>query len=111
MKKEGRTATIRIAGSVIPIGSPVSEIRLRQIESYINAKIDDIRGKGGRMSHGDLLTLALLSITDELFDTRDEQRKAKKEAAGRIAAVKESALELKEFVEERLRSLDDDEAG
>lgn len=47
------------------------EARLEQLSGYINEKMDELAEQHGQIGEERLMVMAMLLITDELFDARD----------------------------------------
>jgi cell division protein ZapA (FtsZ GTPase activity inhibitor) len=110
MKRSGKTISIKIGGSVFPITSPVSDVRIKQIEAFVNRKFDEIKAKNARLTFSENLMLTLLHITDLLIDSEEKNIRMKNDMMGEVKSIKSAVSEIGEFIDEKANAFDD-EAG
>lgn len=110
MRKSGKSVSIKIGGSVFSIHSPVSSVRVKQIEGFINRKFDEIKAKNPRLTHSELMVLTVLHITDELIDSEEKNMRLRNETMGELKTLKEAVAEVREFIDEKIDAFED-EAG
>lgn len=110
MKKAGKTVSIKIGGSIFSIQSPVGDARVKQIESFINRKFEEIKVKNPRLTFSEVMTLTLLHIADEFIDAEERNIRLRNEVMGELKTLKHAVAEIREFIEEKVSSFED-EAG
>ena len=110
MKKTGKTIGIKIGGSIFPITSPVSEVRIKQIEAFINRKFEEIKSKNARLTFSEILTLTLLHITDQLIDSEERNIRLRNDMMGEVKSIRSAVSEIGEFISDKANAFDD-EAG
>jgi cell division protein ZapA len=89
------SVTVRIAGEEHTIRANVEPGYTRRCAQLVDERIREIRSRSGLLETHKAAILAALSITDELFQAREEL-----EAAGREVA--EQASRLAARIEERM---------
>ncbi len=101
---EKRSVTIKLNGQSFPIRTDDDQAYLEEVSAFINKKLEEVRRTTGRVETSQIALLALLNITDELFRTREENRRLRDDVGRRaeslLSAIDEMAasLELKEAV-------------
>jgi len=110
MKKTGKTVSIKIGGSIFSIQSPVGDARVKQIEGFINRKFEEIKVKNPRLTFSEIMTLTLLHIADEFIDAEERNIRLRNEVMGELKTLKHAVAEIREFIEEKVSSFED-EAG
>jgi cell division protein ZapA len=84
-EQEARTSvTVRIAGEEHTIRANAEPDYTRSCARYVDERISDIRGKGALIETHKAAILAALSISDELFQARDDLERMKREVASRV---------------------------
>ena len=74
---------MRIAGEEHTIRANAEPEYTRSCARYVDARIADIRSKGALIETHKAAILAALSISDELFQAREELERTKRELASR----------------------------
>jgi cell division protein ZapA len=93
---ERRTAvSVRIAGEEHAIRANAEPEYMRACARYVDERISDVRSKGGLIETHRATILAALSLTDELFQVREELAALRREASSR---AEELARRLEEGV-------------
>lgn len=110
MRKSTKPLKIKIGGNLIAIQTQVGELRVKQIESFINKKYNEVKLKNPGLTYTEYLILTLLYLTDELMDAKERFKTLYNSAIEEIRMIRESALEIGEFIENKISGLDD-EAG
>ncbi|MSR36166.1 MAG: cell division protein ZapA [Gemmatimonadetes bacterium] len=77
------SVTVRIAGEEHTIRANAEPDYTRSCARYVDERISDIRGKGAVIETHKAAILAALSISDELFQARDDLERMKREVASR----------------------------
>ena len=77
------SVSVRIAGEEHTIRANAEPEYTRSCARYVDERISDIRGKGTVIETHKAAILAALSVTDELFQAREELERMKKEVASR----------------------------
>ena len=79
------SVTVRIAGEEHTIRANAEPDYTRTCARYVDQRIADIRGKGALIETHKAAILAALSISDELFQAREELERMKREIAARAS--------------------------
>ncbi len=111
MTKKGKNVSIKIGGSVFTIQSPVGDARVKQIESFVNRKFEEIKSKNSKLTFSEALTLTVLYITDSLIDSEEKNNRLRNEMMGQIKSLKGAVAEINEFIDDKIHSFEEDEAG
>ena len=77
------SVTVRIAGEEHTIRANAEPDYTRSCARYVDDRINDIRGKGALIETHKAAILAALSISDELFQARQELDRMRREIAAR----------------------------
>ena len=77
------SVSVRIAGEEHTIRANAEPEYTRSCARYVDERISEIRGKGTVIETHKAAILAALSVTDELFQVRDELERLKKEVTSR----------------------------
>ena len=81
------SVTVRIAGEEHTIRANAEPDYMRMCARYVDERISDIRSKGGLIETHKATILAALSISDELFQAREELERLRREVAARAAGL------------------------
>jgi cell division protein ZapA len=81
------SVTVRIAGEEHTIRANAEPEYTRSCARYVDDRIADIRGKGALIKTHKAAILAALSISDELFQARDELDRTRREMASRATIL------------------------
>lgn len=84
---EPRRVDIEILGQRYAIRSEAPPDHVRQLVSYVEKRVKEIRGDAPGQDPTKILVLAALDITDELFRLRDEQGKGDIDVTARLGAL------------------------
>lgn len=85
-EKEGRSSvTVRIAGEEHTIRANAEADYTRACARFVDERIAEIRRKSSLAEGHKAAILAALSITDELFQAREELERLREEVASRAA--------------------------
>jgi len=79
--------TVRIAGEEHTIRANAEPEYMRSCSRYVDERISEIRNKGGLIETHKATILAALSISDELFQARDELATLRQEVASHAAEL------------------------
>ena len=82
-----RSVSVRIAGEEHTIRANAEPEYMRACARYVDDRIADIRGKGSLIETHKAAILAALSISDELFQAREELDRLDREVQSRLAAL------------------------
>ena len=82
-----RGVSVRIAGEEHLIRANAEPEYMRACARYVDERISDIRSKGGLLETHKATILAALSISDELFQAREELDRLRREVGGRATAL------------------------
>ena len=77
------SVTVRIAGEEHTIRANAEPDYTRSCARYVDDRIQEIRSKGGLLESHKAAILAALSISDELFQAREELERHRRELASR----------------------------
>ena len=77
------SVTVRIAGEEHTIRANAEPEYTRSCARYVDERIADIRSKGALIETHKAAILAALSISDELFQAREELERTRREMASR----------------------------
>jgi cell division protein ZapA len=77
------SVTVRIAGDEHTIRANAEPEYTRSCARYVDDRIADIRSKGALIETHKAAILAALSISDELFQAREELERTRRELASR----------------------------
>lgn len=81
---EGKSSvTVRIAGEEHTIRANVEPEYTRSCARFVDERISEIRSQGGLLETHKAAILAALSISDELFQAREELERVRREVASR----------------------------
>jgi len=83
--RERSSVTVRIAGEEHTIRANVEPAYTRRCAELVDERIREIRSRSGLLETHKAAILAALSITDELFQARDELAVAGKDMADRAS--------------------------
>jgi cell division protein ZapA len=78
-----RGVSVRIAGDEHTIRANAEPEYMRACARYVDERISDIRSKGGLIETHKATILAALSISDELFQAREELDRLRRDVASR----------------------------
>ena len=67
---------------------------IRKIETYINQRIDQVRSSAKYMNSHQLLSMTLLTVSEELFKTRDELSLVKSCTKEKLTRLQENTQTL-----------------
>ncbi len=67
---------------------------IKKIETYINQRIDQIRSSAKYMNSHQLLSMTLLTVSEELFKTRDELSLVTSHTKEKLARLQENTQTL-----------------
>ena len=82
-----RGVSVRIAGEEHTIRANAEPEYMRSCARYVDERISDIRGKGGLIETHKATILAALSISDELFQAREELERVRRDVSARAAVL------------------------
>jgi len=82
---------VNILGRKIKVRSDRSPDAVREVETFLNSRISEIKSKAGAVSSIDIAILAALNITEDHLRNRDSLRKLEK-----------NSFELQKLVDEAL---------
>ncbi len=82
-----QSVSVRIAGEEHTIRANAEPDYVRACARYVDQRISHIRGKGGLIEPHRATVLAALSVSDELFQTREELATLRREIASRAAEL------------------------
>lgn len=86
--EKGRSSvTVRIAGEEHTIRANVEPEYTRRCASLVDERIQQIRSRSGLLESHKAAILAALSITDELFQAREDLEAVRKDAAARASGL------------------------
>lgn len=77
------SVTVRIAGDEHTIRANAEPDYTRSCARYVDERVTEIRGKGNAIETHKAAILAALSITDELFQAREELERMRREVVSR----------------------------
>ena len=80
-----KAVSVRIAGEEHTIRANAEPEYMRACARYVDGRISDIRSKGGLIETHRATILAALSLTDELFQAREELAAVRRETASRVS--------------------------
>lgn len=86
-ERERSSVTVRIAGEEHTIRANVEPEYTRKCAHLVDERIQQIRSRSGLLESHKAAILAALSITDELFQAREELSAARKDAASQASAL------------------------
>jgi len=86
-ERERSSVTVRIAGEEHTIRANVEAEYTRQCARLVDERIQQIRSRSGLLESHKAAILAALSITDELFQAREELKAARNDAASRASRL------------------------
>ena len=86
---EKQSVTVRIAGEEHVIRASAPPEYTKACAKLVDDRIMEIRGKAGLLEAHKAAILAALSITDELFQAREELSRTQEEVAERSQALAE----------------------
>lgn len=84
---EKTSVTVRIAGEEHTIRAAAEPEYTRACAKLVDERIAEIRSRAGLIETHRLAILAALSITDELFQARDELGRLDREVSDRVEAL------------------------
>ena len=82
-----KAVSVRIAGEEHTIRANADPEYTRACARYVDQRVAEIRGKAGLLETHRATILAALSISDELFQARDEIERLRQEVAARAAGL------------------------
>ena len=82
-----KAVSVRIAGEEHTIRANVDPEYTRACARYVDQRVAEIRGKAGLLETHRATILAALSISDELFQAREELERLRQEVAARAAGL------------------------
>ena len=82
-----QSVSVRIAGEEHTIRANAEPDYVRACARYVDKRISRIRRKGGLIEPHRATVLAALSVSDELFQTREELATLRREIASRAAEL------------------------
>lgn len=82
-----QSVTVRIAGEEHVIRASAAPDYTRRCASFVDERIMEIRSKAGLLEAHKTAILAALSVTDELFQAREELARLRTEVEERTAAL------------------------
>lgn len=82
-----QSVSVRIAGEEHTIRANAEPDYVRACARYVDKRISHIRGKGGLIESHRATALAALSVSDELFQAREELAILRREIASRAAEL------------------------
>lgn len=94
---EKQSVSVRIAGEEHVIRASAAPDYTRRCAAYVDERIMDIRSKAGLLETHKAAILAALSISDELFQAREELQRLRAEVAreaGDLAQSLERAVDV-----------------
>ena len=86
---EKNRVEVEILGQRYTIRSEAAPDYVRQLATYVEKRVTEIRGTSAGQDPIKLLALAALYIADELFRLRDEHALADKDAGARLGALRQ----------------------
>ena len=84
---EPKRVDVDILGQRYAIRSEAAPDYVRQLVTYLEARVSEIRGDTAGKDPTKLLVLAALDITDELFRLREDRSKSDGDATARVGAI------------------------
>ena len=84
---EPKRVDVDILGQRYAIRSEAAPDYVRQLVTYLEARVSEIRGDTAGQDPTKLLVLAALDITDELFRLREDRSKSDGDATERVGAI------------------------
>lgn len=84
---EKNAVTVRIAGEEHVIRANAEPVYTRRCAGFVDQRIAEIRQRSGLIEGHRAAILAALSITDELFQAREELERLQEEVAARADAL------------------------
>jgi cell division protein ZapA len=84
---EPKRVDVDILGQRYAIRSEAAPDYVRQLVTYLEARVSEIRGDTAGQDPTKLLVLAALDITDELFRLREDRSKSDGDATARVGAI------------------------
>jgi cell division protein ZapA (FtsZ GTPase activity inhibitor) len=96
-----------LGGTGFMIRSDVDEKRIRKIESYLNAKLDKVSGRGQRINFTDSLVLVMFHVADLMMDGSDNIDTLRKTTAGQVRELRTEIDDIQQMIQRRLESTED----
>ena len=87
MSDPSNAVNVRIAGEEHAIRASAEPEYTRRCAGFVDERITEVRGRSGPMEVHRAAILAALSITDELFRTREELATLRAEVEGQVQAL------------------------
>lgn len=84
---ESRRVDVEILGQRYAIRSQAPPDYVRQLVTYLETRVREIRGEAAGQDPVKFLVLAALDITDELFRLREDRTRSEGDATARVGAL------------------------
>jgi len=79
-----KTVELQILGQKLKISSDNGEEHARKLGDFVNAKLEELRGRSKNVPVQNLLMLGMLNLAEDNFRIREEWSAKSAETAGRI---------------------------
>ncbi len=98
--RQARAMSLELFGQRISVVSDADEDRVHEVVSFVNRRLEAIRGETKRVQIDHIALLTALNLAEELFEERDRNERLRRK-------VRERSVRLLASIDELARGLDD----